>query len=498
MTKESLSDLKSTNSFLEGTKKLFINGQFVPSVTGESFETIDPATEKILTKVSSAQPEDIDIAVKSARKAFESGPWSKLSGSERANLIFKLADLIEENAKVLARLESLDNGKPYAVALEDDMPDVAEYFRYYAGWATKFYGQTIPYSPEYVTYTRHEPIGVVGAIAPWNFPLNMVAWKLGAPLATGCTVVLKPAEQTPLTALYLAELIKQAGFPDGVINILPGLGKTAGEALINHKDVDKITFTGSTITGKHIMKQASETVKDITLELGGKSPNIIMEDADLSIAIQGAFDGIMYNHGQDCSAGSRIYVHQKHYEQVVKELAELAKSVKLGNGLDPDTDMGPLVSKAQQDKVLDYIESAKKQGAEIAAGGKKGLDKGYFVEPTIIVNATDDMKVTREEIFGPVAVVLPFDTVDEVIKRANDSDYGLAAGVWTENVTTAHSVANQLKAGTVWINCYGLEPAEAPFGGYKQSGIGRDNGKDALDNFTEVKTVWISLEKNNT
>ncbi|MEH7121791.1 MULTISPECIES: aldehyde dehydrogenase family protein [unclassified Bacillus (in: firmicutes)] len=494
MSQRLLPNLKLSEQFLKGIKYLFIDGEFVPSVSGKTFDTVNPATEEVIATVCAAQEEDIELAVKAARKAFETGPWPKLSGSERANLLLKLADLIEENKEVLAQLESLDNGKPYIRALEDDIPGVVDYFRYYAGWATKFYGQTIPYSPEYVTYTRHEPIGVVGAIAPWNFPLMLVAWKLGAALATGCTVVLKPAEQTPLTALYFAELVKRAGFPDGVVNIVPGFGNIAGEAILNHKDIDKISFTGSTVTGKHIMKRASETVKDITLELGGKSPNIIMEDANLTKAIPGVFNGIMYNHGQNCSAGSRIYVHRKHYEDVVNQLASLAKQVKLGDGLDPETEMGPLVSKQQQERVLNYIEIGKAEGAQIVAGGGKGLEKGYFVEPTIIVNVTEEMTIVKEEIFGPVAVVLPFDTIDEVVERANNSDYGLAAGIWTENVKTAHIVSNKLAVGTVWVNCYGLEPAETPFGGYKQSGIGRDNGSYALENFTKVKTIWISLE----
>ncbi len=485
--------LDDTRNFLQNPKKLFINGEFISSEGGETFESVNPATEEVIATISAGQAEDISLAVQAARNAFENGPWPASSGSERANLLLKLADLIDENKEVLAQLESIDNGKPYVRALEDDVPGVVDYFRYYAGWATKFYGQTIPYSADYVTFTRHEPIGVVGAIVPWNFPLNLVAWKLGAALATGCTVVLKPAEQTPLTALYLAELIQKAGYPNGVVNIVTGFGNEAGEALINHKDVDKISFTGSTVTGKHVMQKSAETIKDITLELGGKSPNIIMEDADLSKAIQGAFDGIMYNHGQNCSAGSRIFVHKKHYDYVVTELVKLAEKVKLGNGLDPETEMGPLVSKKQQERVLNYIETGKAEGAEVAVGGGTGFDQGYYIEPTILVNVTDDMEVVREEIFGPVVVVLPFETVDEVIERANDTDYGLAAGVWTENVTLAHTVSNKLKSGTVWVNCYGLEPAETPFGGYKQSGIGRDNGAYALHNFTQVKTVWISL-----
>lgn len=480
--------------FLKGTKHLFIGGQFVPSVSGKTFETINPATEGVLAVVSETQSEDIDRAVKAARKAFDEGSWPQLSAADRAQLIYKLADLIEENKEELAQLETLDNGKPYKVALEDDVLGTVEYFRYYAGWVTKVFGQTIPYSPDYLNYTRHEPVGVVGAIIPWNFPLMMAAWKLGAALAMGCTVVLKPAEQTPLSVLYLAELMQEAGFPAGVVNIVPGFGEIAGTALINHKDVDKVAFTGSTEVGKSVMRQAADTVKHVTLELGGKSPNIIMEDANLSKAIQGVFDGIMYNHGQNCSAGSRIFVHRKHYDYVVNELSDLARKLTLGNGMDPSTDMGPLVSQEQLERVLGYIEKGKQEGATIAAGGAKAFDKGYFVQPTIFVDVTDDMTIVKEEIFGPVVVILPFDDVEEVIVRANNSPYGLAAGVWTENIKTGHNVANRLKAGTVWINCYGLEEAGAPFGGYKQSGIGRENGAYALENYTEVKNVWVGLK----
>lgn len=481
-------------SFLKDPKHLFIGGEFVSSSTGKTFETINPATEEVLATISETNAEDVDKAVKAARKAFDEGPWSHLSAAERADLIYKLADLIDENQEELAQLETLDNGKPYKVALEDDILGTVEYFRYYAGWVTKIFGQTIPYSPDYFNYTRHEPIGVVGSIVPWNFPLMMVAWKLGAALATGCTVVLKPAEQTPLSAMYLAELIRKAGFPDGVVNIVPGFGESAGSAIINHKDVDKVAFTGSTDVGKSIMRQSADTVKHITLELGGKSPSIIMEDADLSEAVPGVLEGIMYNHGQNCSACSRIFVHRKHYEHVVSELSDMANQMKLGNGMDDATDMGPLISNEQQERVLGYIEKGKHEGAKIAAGGEKVFDQGYFVQPTIFVDVTDDMTIAKEEIFGPVVVVLPFDDVDEVVQRANNSPYGLAASVWTENIKTGHNVANRLKAGSVWINCFGMEEPGAPFGGYKQSGIGRENGAYALANYTEVKNVWVSLK----
>lgn len=481
-------------AFLEEDIGLFINGQFVPSVSGKTFETVNPATEEVLAAVSEAQEEDIDLAVKAARQAFEKGVWPNLNAAKRAHLIYKLADLIDENKEELAQLEALDNGKSYQVALQDDIPATVEHYRYYAGWATKILGQTFPISKDYLNYTRHEPIGVVGQIIPWNYPLVMSAWKMGAALATGCTIVLKPAEQTPLSLLYTAQLFKEAGFPDGVVNFVPGFGQTAGAAIVNHQDVEKVAFTGSTVTGKYIMRQAAETIKNVTLELGGKSPNIILEDADLPEAIPGAFNGIMYNHGQNCSAGSRIFVHSKHYDQVVKELAEMANNVKLGAGMDNGTEMGPLVSKKQQERVLDYIEKGKVEGARVAAGGERAFDKGYFVQPTIFADVTDDMTIAKEEIFGPVVCVLKFDTVDEVIERANNTPYGLAAGVWTENIKTGHKVANALKAGTVWINDYNLEDAAAPFGGYKQSGIGREMGSYALDNYTEVKSVWVNLK----
>lgn len=482
-------------AFLAGNIELFIDGKCVPSVSGKTFETYNPATEEVLAVVSEAQEEDVTIAVQAARRAFEEGPWPKLSAAERAHLMYKLADLIDEHKEELAQLEALDNGKPYQVAVEDDIPATVEHYRYYAGWATKILGQTTPISKDYLNYTRHEPIGVVGQIIPWNYPLVMSAWKMGAALATGCTIVLKPAEQTPLSLLYTAQLFKEAGFPDGVVNFVPGFGQTAGAAIVNHPDIDKVAFTGSTDTGKYIMRQAAETIKHVTLELGGKSPNIILEDADLSEAIPGAFNGIMYNHGQNCSAGSRIFVHRKHYDKVVEELARLANNVKLGAGMEIGTEMGPLVSKKQQERVLYYIAKGKEEGARVAAGGEKALEKGYYIQPTVFADVTDEMIIAKEEIFGPVVVVLPFDTVEEVIERSNNTPFGLAAGVWTENIKTAHNVANRLKAGTVWINDYNLEDAAAPFGGYKQSGIGREMGSYALDNYTEVKSVWVNLKQ---
>lgn len=405
-----------------------------------------------------------------------------------------MADLIEENKEELAQLEALDNGKPYSMAVEDDIPGTVEHFRYYAGWATKVLGQTTPILPDYLHYTTHEPVGVVGQIIPWNFPLLMASWKLGAALATGCTVVLKPAEQTPLSVLYAARLFKEAGFPDGVVNFVPGFGETAGTAIVKHQDIDKIAFTGSTVVGKEIMREAAKTVKHVTLELGGKSPNIIFEDADMDKAIEGAFQGIMYNHGQNCSVGSRVYVHRTHYDKVVAELAERSRKVRLGEGLNPITEMGPLVSEEQCNRVLSYIQKGIEEGARLVTGGKKAFDKGYFITPTVFADVEDGMTIAREEIFGPVVTVFPFDTTEEVIKRANDSAFGLAAGVWTADVKRAHHVAHRLKAGTVWINDYNLENPAAAFGGYKQSGMGREMGSYALDNYTEVKSIWVNLQ----
>lgn len=485
---------EKVEKFLEGTKKLYINGSFIESANGKTFETVNPATGEMLARVAEAEEEDINRAVEAARDAFDNGPWSRMGTAERSRLIYKLADLIEENKQELAELESLDNGKPMRELIAADLPLTIEHFRYYAGWSTKIMGQTIPSQGNFFTYTRHEPLGVVGQIIPWNFPLLMAAWKLGAALATGCTVVLKPAEQTPLSALYLAELIEEAGFPKGVVNIVPGYGETAGAPLVNHKKIDKIAFTGSTSVGKAIMRQASETLKKVTLELGGKSPNIILPDADLTKALPGALNGIMFNQGQVCSAGSRLYIQKKQYDNVVADLASTAKNIKVGIGLDQETEMGPLVSSEQHNTVKRYIESGKSQGAELVAGGKVPFEKGYFMEPTIFVNVDDSMTIAKEEIFGPVVAAMPYDTLDDLIDKANDTEYGLAAGVWTQDLKSAHYIANRLKAGTVWVNCYNAFDAAVPFGGYKQSGIGREMGSYALENYTEVKAVWINMD----
>lgn len=479
--------------FLKGPKGLFIDGEFVPSLSGKTFKSINPATEEVLAEVAEAEAPDIDRAVKAARRAFESGPWSRMSAAERSRLLYRLADLMEEHKLQLAQLETLDNGKPIRESLNADLPLAIEHIRYYAGWPTKVVGQTIPVAGKYFNYTRHEPVGVVGQIIPWNFPLLMACWKIGAALAMGCTVVLKPAEQTPLSALYLAKLIQEAGFPPGVVNVVPGFGETAGQALVEHPDVNKIAFTGSTEVGKLIMRNAAATLKRVTLELGGKSPNIIFPDADMSRAIPGAFMGIMFNQGQVCCAGSRLFVQKKAYDNVVADLVSLAKKIRQGPGLDQGTEMGPLVSDEQEKRVLGYIEKGVEEGAEVLVGGGKATDRGYFVQPTIFANVRDDMTIAREEIFGPVVAAMPFEDLDEVIARANDTEYGLAAGVWTENIRNAHYIASKLKAGTVWVNCYNVFDAAAPFGGYKQSGIGREMGSYALNNYTEVKDVWISL-----
>ncbi|GMA51371.1 aldehyde dehydrogenase [Alicyclobacillus contaminans] len=479
--------------FLKGTKRLFINGEFVDSVSGKTFETYNPATGEVLAVVSEAGPEDVDRAVQAARKAFDEGKWARMSPARRSRLMYLLADAMEAHKEELAQLETLDNGKPIRESMHGDIPLAIEHIRYYAGWATKITGQTIPVSGNFFNYTRHEPVGVVGQIIPWNFPLLMAVWKIGAALAMGCTVVLKPAEQTPLSALYLAALVQEVGFPEGVFNVVPGFGETTGAALVEHPKVDKIAFTGSTAVGKIIMKQAADTMKRVTLELGGKSPNIILPDADMKRAIPGAFMGIMFNQGQVCCAGSRLFIQKKVYDNVVADLADLAKKVKQGPGLDESTEMGPLVSDEQQARVLRYIEAGRQEGAQVVVGGASVFDKGYFVAPTIFADVKDEMTIAREEIFGPVVAAMPFEDLDDVIRRANDSDYGLAAGLWTENLRSAHYVASKLKAGTVWVNCYNAFDAAAPFGGYKQSGIGREMGSYALNNYTEVKDVWINL-----
>lgn len=477
--------------------KMLIGGQWVPAASGKTFATINPATGTVLAQVAEGESEDINRAVAAARKAFESGPWPKLTPSQRGRLLWRLAELVEQHTTELAELETLDNGKPIKYSRAADVPLTADHFRYFAGWATKLEGETIPVSiPNMFTYTLREPVGVVGQIIPWNFPLQMASWKLAPALACGNTVVLKPAEQTPLSALRLGELICEAGFPEGVVNIVPGFGETAGAALAAHPDVDKIAFTGSTEVGKKILQASAGNLKRVTLELGGKSPNIIFPDADLKYAVRGALTAIFFNQGQVCTAGSRLFVHKSVYDQVLSGLSDAAQKMKMGPGLDPATDLGPLVSQEQLERVTGYIDAGKNEGAVAITGGKRAgaeLANGYFVEPTVFDKVEDEMTIAREEIFGPVVVAMPFESVEEVAARANRSIYGLAAGVWTSDVKQAHKMAALLKSGVVWVNTYNQFDAAAPFGGYKQSGYGREMGHAVLDAYTQIKTVWMNL-----
>jgi phenylacetaldehyde dehydrogenase len=487
----------NVSSFVGRKQKLLINGKWVESASGKTFATYNPATGQVLANVAEGDREDIDRAVKAARAAFETGPWSRTSPADRGKMIWRLADLIEKHLEEFAQLESLDNGKPLKIARVADIPLVIETLRYYAGWATKVEGNTIPLTlqkpSKYLAYTVREPVGVCGQIIPWNFPLLMAAWKLGPALAVGCTIVLKPAEQTPLTALRLGELVQEAGFPDGVVNIVAGYGETAGAAIAAHPDVDKVAFTGSTEVGKLIIAAAAGNLKKVSLELGGKSPNVIMDDADMETAIPGAAGAIFFNHGQCCCAGSRLYVEKKAFDKVVEGMAASADKIRVRPGFDPDCDMGPLVSEEQLNRVCGYLESGKKEGAKAVAGGERHGDQGYFVKPTVLVDTNENMKVVKEEIFGPVVTAIPFTDANDVIDKANNSVYGLAAGIWTSDIKKAHRMASKLRAGTVWINCYNVFDPSLPFGGYKQSGWGREMGHEVLEHYTEVKSVCAAL-----
>jgi aldehyde dehydrogenase (NAD+) len=473
--------------------KLLINNRWVPSESGKTFATINPSTGEEICQVAEADAADVDKAVKAARAAFE-GPWRKLRASERGRLLYRLADLIEANADELARLETLDNGKPLSIAKAVDVAKTVACYRYFAGWADKVQGKTIPIDGDFFCYTRHEPIGVVGQIIPWNYPMLMQSWKLAPALATGNTVVMKPAEQTPLSALRIGELLLEAGYPEGVVNILPGFGPTAGAALARHMDVDKVAFTGSTEVGRLIMTAAAQSnLKRVSLELGGKSPNIIFADTDLDAAVEGAHMGIFVNQGQSCCAGSRVFVEEKIYQQFVEKSVARAAKRRVGDPLDPTTEQGPQVDQSQFDRIMGYIESGRIEGATLACGGERVGNRGYFIRPAVFADVQDDMTIAREEIFGPVMSVIAFNNVDEAIARANNTDYGLAAGVWTSDIKKAHAVANGVRAGTVWVNCYHVLDTRAPFGGFKQSGMGRELGEYALHEYTEVKTITLKL-----
>ncbi len=483
----------NTSAILPPTR-LLINNRWVASESGKTFATVNPTTGEEICQVAEADSADVDKAVAAARQAFEQGPWRKMNASERGLLLLKLAELMEKHADELAQLESLDNGKPLSVARRVDVAKAIGCYRYFAGWADKVQGKTIPIDGNFFSYTRHEPIGVVGQIIPWNYPVLMQAWKLGPALATGNTVVLKPAEQTPLSALRIGELILEAGFPEGVVNILPGFGETAGAALANHMDVDKIAFTGSTETGRLVLQAAARSnLKKVTLELGGKSPNIIFHDTDLDEAVEGAHLGTFSNQGQVCCAGTRVFVEEKMYDQFMEKSVERARKRVVGDPFDPRTEQGPQVDQAQFDRVRGYIEEGVNEGAKLACGGKRVGERGYFIEPTVFGEVRDEMKIAREEIFGPVMSVIPFKDMDEVIVRANRTIYGLAAGVWTRDIKKAHAVANSVRAGTVWVNCYNVLDVRAPFGGFKQSGTGRELGEYGLQQYTEVKTVTMKL-----
>ena len=471
---------------------MLIGGKWLESRSGKRFATVNPVNEQVIAEVAEADTADVDAAVKAARAAFDSGPWSRMDARDRGRLMNKLADLMEANLEELAALESLDNGKPIRDARAADLPLSIDCLRYYAGWADKLTGDTIPIRGNYFCYTRREPVGVAGQIIPWNFPLLMAAWKWGPALAAGCTIVMKPAEQTPLTCLRMAELAQEAGIPDGVINIVTGYG-TTGAAIVRHPGVDKIAFTGHYETAQKIMVDASATLKRLTFELGGKSPNVVFADADLDAAVAGAEFGLFFNQGQCCCAGSRLFVEESIHAQFVEKVVARAKTRRLGDSLDPNTTQGPQVDQEQFQKIMSYIDKGKSGGANCLTGGSRVGNKGFFIEPTVFDNVTDEMSIARDEIFGPVMSILPFKNVDDIINRANNTYYGLAAAVWTKDVQKAHRFAASVRAGTVWVNCYDVFDAAAPFGGFKMSGMGRELGAAGLANYTELKTVTMNL-----
>ena len=473
--------------------KLFINGRWVDSVSGKAFDTLNPATEKVITSVAEGDSADIDLAVAAAREAFENGPWKKTDARDRGRILLKIAGLIERNKDELALLDTLDNGKPINETTKADIPLVIDCFLYYAGWADKIHGETIPVRGDFFNYTLREPVGVVGQIIPWNFPLLMAAWKIAPALACGNTIVLKPAEQTPLSALRLGEICQEAGLPDGVLNIVTGYGPTAGAALAEHMDVDKIAFTGGSATGRIIMQAASKNLKRISLELGGKSPNIVFADSDVDSAVDGAMTGIFFNQGEVCCAGSRLFIEKSIHEEFIDKLSNKAANMRVGNPEDTGTQMGAQVSKEQFDKILGYIETGKQEGAKLVTGGERCGERGYFIKPTIFDAVDNNMRIAKEEIFGPVVSAITFEDVDEVVRQGNLSVYGLAAAVWTKDIKKAHRLARDLKAGTIWINTYNAFDAASPFGGFKQSGFGRELGVHALELYTHVKSVWINL-----
>jgi acyl-CoA reductase-like NAD-dependent aldehyde dehydrogenase len=492
-TDQSTSKTAIPDFIKDSPKKLLIGGKWVPAKSGKTFETINPATEAVLCQIAEGDKADVDEAVKAARAAFEAGKWSTMGPHERGRMLLKVADLIDKYADELAMLESLDNGKPVVQAKNIDVRGAAGAFRYFAGWPTKIYGETNPSDPSMFNYTLREPMGVCGLIVPWNFPLLMAVQKIAPALACGNTMVLKPAEQTPLTALRLGEILLEAGIPEGVVNVVTGMGPGAGSSIAEHMDIDKVSFTGSTEVGKLILQASAGNLKRVSLELGGKSPNIILPDADMDAAVRTAVNGVFFNSGQVCVAGTRIFVQKDQYEGFVDKLTKASASMTTGDPLNPDTRLGPLVSKEQFDRVNNYMAIGKKEGARVTIGGESVGGKGYFVKPTVFADVDNNMKIAREEIFGPVAAAIPFKDENDAILQGNDTTYGLAAAVWTRDIGRAHRVARALKAGTVWVNNYGASDVGMPFGGYKQSGFGREGGKHVIDIFTQIKSVYVKL-----